>query len=171
MADDGRIREAYIRYLPSPSLTVSAPSVYSNTSNTDFNVNDIILSPRLSWRLDTTGTIGQQIKRLKREKPIQEWERQRRIKSEVQKLYQGKKALLDAENELVQIEQAKREYISLVREGLAGQSTEVIFEKLQSLYREEIELNAEIISISTSFWLLDEQWWTNHKTPWKKKKS
>lgn len=171
LSEDGSIKAAYLRYLPTFSLGATAPTLFSNSSNTDFDVNDISLSPRASWRLDTTGAIGHQVKRLKRDKPFKDWERERRVKSEVKKLLNGRETLLEKEREVIQLRQAKKEYLSLVREGLIQQSPEQMVDKLQGLYRKEIELEATIIQISTGFWLIDEAWWSKHKTPWKNVKS
>ncbi len=167
LGEDGQLKEAYARYLPTPSLTVSAPSLYSNTGNTDFDVNDIRLTPRASWRLDTLGSISRQIKRLKRNKPLQEWERQRRLKTEVQRMLEGREELIKTESELQEIRIARREYATLLRAGLVDQSPQQVLENLQGLYREEMTLQAQIVTISSGYWLIDEEWWTKHQRPWK----
>ena len=171
MEEESEIRNAYLRYLPRPNLTASAPSLYSNTGNADFSAGDIRLSPSASWRLDTTGTIGNQIRRLKRNKPYEDWEKSRRIKAEVKTLLDGRNAFIETEQEIKNVQLAKKQYIELIRDGLVEQDSETIMGNLQNLHVEEISLNAKIIEISSSYWLLDESWWSKHQRPWKKSKS
>jgi len=167
VGNDQDLRELYLRYLPRPTLSASAPSIFSNTSNNDFDVGEVALNPGASWRLDTTGTIGQQIKRLKRERPIDEWEKEKRVQSEVQTLLKGRKRLQEAEKEIKAIRSAKKDYIMLVQDNLLDQEIDTILTNLQRLTTQEIALNSEIISISSGYWLIDEAWWTKHQRPWK----
>ena len=171
MGNENAIRNAYLDYLPRPSLTTSAPAIYSNTSDSNFSIKSIIINPRVSWQLDTTGSIGQQIKRLKRNKPFEDWEKSQRIEGEVRKLREGKKRLEEVEKELSEIKIAKQQYLELVRKNLVDHDVEKMLKTLEGLHTEEITLTAEAITISSTYWLMDEKWWSNHERPWKKKSS
>lgn len=158
IAEDGAVLDAYLRYLPRANLSVSAPAIYSNTSRQSFDANEIRLGPSLSWNLDSRGYIGQQIRRIKRENPINEWRKDKRQRDEVKKLFEGKKALQDIQKELLTLRQAIEGYRQAVRQGLIKDPEKAI-RTMRKLREREVRLVAREIEISTSFWLIDESRW------------
>ncbi len=158
IADDGKVLDVYLRYLPRANLSVSAPALYSNTSGRSFDASDIRLGPSLYWSLDSRGYIGQQIRRLKREQPIKEWRKDKRQRDEVRKLFEGKKALQDLRKELGTLRQAMNGYRQAVREGLIKDPEKAI-RTMRQLREREVRLIAREIEICTSFWLIDESRW------------
>ncbi len=158
IAEDGRVLEAYLRYLPRANLSVSAPALYSNSSSESFDIKNIRLGPSLFWSLDSRGYISQQIKRLKRENPIKEWRKDKRQRDEVRKLFEGKKALQDVQKELTTLRQAMEGYRQAVRQGLIKDPEKAI-RTMRRLREREVRLVAREIEICTSFWLIDESRW------------
>jgi len=158
IAEDGRVLDAYLRYLPRANLSVSAPALYSNSSGRSFDASDIRLGPSLYWSLDSRGYIGQQIRRLKRESPIKEWRKDKRQRDEVRKLFEGKKALQEVDKELGTLRQAMGGYRMAVRQGLIKDPEQAI-RTMRQLREREVRLVAREIEICTSFWLIDESRW------------
>lgn len=118
IAEDGRLLQAYLRYLPRANLAVSAPPLYSNASGQSFDAGRTRLSPSADWSLDSRGSIGQQIDRLKREKPLNDWRKDRRQREEIGRLLEGRKALQELQAELITVRKAIEGYRGVVNAGL-----------------------------------------------------
>jgi len=158
IAEDGKVLEAYLRYLPRANLSVSAPPLYSNNASQSFDIKNTRLGPSVYWSLDSRGYIGQQIRRLKRESPIKEWRKDKRQRDEVRKLFEGKKALTEVQKELFALRQAMEGYRQAVRQGLIKDPEKAI-RTMRQLREREVRLVAREIEICTSFWLIDESRW------------
>ena len=158
ISDDNRVREAYLRYLPTANLSVTAPPLFSSNSNRQFDPSLIRLGPSLYWNLDTRGTISQQIDRIKRQTPIDDWRKDRRRQQEISKLLEGKTALREVRLELAKTRLVMENYKNMVKAGLVKDPRKAI-ETMRNLRVREITLMAKDIDICTSFWLIDEQRW------------
>ena len=165
IAEEGRVLETYFRYLPRANLSVSAPPLFSNNSSTSFDAADIRLNPSFTWTLDSRGSIGQQLARLKRNKPLDEWQKDKRKREEVAKLFEGKEALIEINQELKKIEQSRALYRKAVRTGLVKDPQKAL-RAMRGLKEKEVRLLAREIEISTSFWLIDEQRWRKITKRW-----
>ncbi len=158
ISDKGRVLEAYLRYLPRASLSVSAPALYSNTSNDSFDPTLTRLSPAMSWSLDTRGVISQQLHRLKREAPLREWRKDKRQRDEIKKLLEGREALTEIQQELAKLRNAMNGYKQAVSSGLVKDPQHAI-QTMRTLREREVRLAAKEIEICSSFWLIDESRW------------
>lgn len=167
LGEQGRLTQAYLRYLPRASLGVNAPPLYSNSSSQGFQAENIRINPSLNWSLDTRGLIGEQIRRLKRNKPLEKWEKDRRRRDEVRKLLEGRKMLAKVENQLSKTKKLQKEYTQLIKKGLISNNAQKNFTNFKKLYQKQVELRAQKIEISSEFWLLDEAYWSKFGTPWK----
>ena len=167
MSDNASLRSAYTRYYPTPNLSVTAPTLYSNVEGLEFEIDEIRVGPSLGWRLDTRGTIGRQIRRIKRDKPFEQWTKDKRRTEEVKDLLDGKKALQKVQQEIQKKRTLMKEYREVVNQGLVD-DLEAALRQMKSYQREEIALLAEEIEINTSFWLLDEYKWTETTKQWKR---
>ncbi len=165
IADDGRVLDAYQRYLPTTNLSVSAPPLYSSNSRQSFDAALTRLSPSLNWRLDTHGTIGQQVDRLRRDEPLQDWRDDKRRRDEVSKLVEGRKALADVQDELTKVRTVMEQYKIMVKSGLVKDSR-VAVQKMKQLRTLEIQYMAKEIDICTSFWLIDDDRWEKFTEQW-----
>jgi len=159
LAQEGRIKRAYLRYLPRTFFGVSAPPLYSSGSSRDFDPGDLRLSPGLRWRLDTTDSIGSQIRRLKRDVPLREWSQQRRRRQEVARLLEGKETLKLINEELAKNTRVEEEYRRLVADKLVTSDMLEIARAMKNFRQKEAALRAKKIDIMTSFWLIDEEKW------------
>lgn len=167
--DDNQIKELHSRYLPDAFLSVSAPPLFTTDSNRRFRINDFRLSPSLSWNLDTRDSIGKQIDRFRREAGIRKWEKDKRRKSEIKKLLDGRRSLKEVLQALRDNKIERREYIDLINSGdMINLTLESGTQTLSELKRTEIELTAKKIDLCTSFWLIDETRWKKITTKWKK---
>ncbi len=158
IAEDGRILDLYLRYLPRPNLSVSAPPLYNSTNRQSFEVGKIRFGPSLNWNLDTQGTIRQQIRRTMADKTIRDWRKDKRQRDEITKLLEGKRALAEVQTELTKHRQAMGGYRKAVLAGLVNDPQGAI-QTMRKLQEIEIRLVAREIEISTSFWLIDENRW------------
>ncbi len=165
IAEDGRILDLYLRYLPSPNLSVSAPPLYNSTSGQAFDAANINIGPSLDWNLDTQGAISQQLRRTWADKTIRDWRKDKRQRDEITKLLEGKQALATVQRELAKHRQAMGGYRKAVLSGLVidPQSAIQTMRKLQEI---EIQLTAKEIEICTSFWLIDEERWAPITRRW-----
>lgn len=162
---DARILDTYMRYFPSPSFNVSAPPLYSDSSDGGFDVNDIRLGQSLNWSLDTRGSISQQLNRIKREQPLEDWRNDKRRREEIKKLLDGKEALIEIQGELVKIQSVLKGYRKAVKSGLVG-DPQVAVRTMRNLREKQVRLAAKEIEICTSFWLIDESRWTATTQRW-----
>lgn len=165
IAEDGQILDLYLRYFPTPNLSVSAPPLYNSTSGQVFDASGINVGPSLDWNLDTQGTIGQQLKRIRLNKTIKDWRKDKRQRDEITKLLEGKKALGVVQTELAKHRQAMEGYRKAVLSGLIKDPRAAI-QTMRKLQEIEISLAAKEIEICTSFWLIDETRWTAITRRW-----
>ena len=165
IADQGEVLEVYLRYLPRANLSVSAPPIFSNTSNTEFDINNTRLSPTVSWSLDTRGSISRQLRRLQREAPIKQWRKDKRQRNEIAKLLEGKEQLRDVQLELKKIRSVIDGYRATVKAGLVTDIEQSI-KVVRNLRQRELSLATQEIEISSSFWLIDEQRWKSITKRW-----
>ncbi|MGE9268927.1 MAG: hypothetical protein ACQKBY_12595 [Verrucomicrobiales bacterium] len=165
IARDGQVLDTYLRYLPTANLSVSAPPLYNNTGGQSFDVNAIRIGPSLYWNLDTRGSISQQINRLRRNEPLQEWQKDKRRRDEITKLLEGKKALADVQEELAKVRTVMEQYKLMVKAGLVKDARTAV-QKMKSLRTLEVQLMAKEIDICTSFWLIDEARWSSFTKQW-----
>jgi len=165
IAEDGRILDLYLRYLPSPNLNVSAPPLYNSTSGQAFDAASINIGPSLDWNLDTQGAISQQLKRTWADKTIKDWRKDKRQRDEITKLLEGKQALATVQTELTKHRQAMGGYRKAVLDGLISDPQAAI-QTMRKLQEIEIQLTAKEIEICTSFWLIDEQRWAPITRRW-----
>lgn len=166
IAEEGQIAEAYFRYLPRANFSVSAPPLYNNNSSgQSFDLEGIGLGPSLNWNLDTDGSIGQQIDRLKGDKTIKDWRKDKRRTQEIEKLLEGKQALIEVQQELGKIRSAMEGYKGAVLNKLVTDS-EMAVRTMRQLREREVRLMAREVEISTSFWLIDEQRWSSITKRW-----
>jgi len=165
IAEDGNLLDVYLRYLPRANLNVSAPPIFSNSSNSSFRASDIRLNPSVFWSLDTRGTIGRQIRRLKRSAPITQWRRDKRQRDEVKRLIEGKEALKNTQYEISRLREAVAGYREAVLQGLIKDPQKAIA-TLRLLREREVRLLANEIEICTAFWLIDESRWKTITQQW-----
>lgn len=165
IAEDGQILDLYLRYLPTPNLSVSAPPLYNSSSGQIFDASGINVGPSLDWNLDTQGSISQQLKRIRSSKTIKDWRKDKRQRDEITKLLEGKKALTEVQTELAKHRQAMEGYRKAVLSGLVKDPRGAI-QTMRKLQEIEISLVAKEIEISTSFWLIDETRWTAITRRW-----
>ncbi|MFT6792841.1 MAG: hypothetical protein ACJAR1_000827 [Rubritalea sp.] len=158
IAEDGRVLDAYLRYLPRANLSVTAPSIYSNSSNQSFDPALTRFGPSFNWNLDSQGYISQQLDRIKRESPLKEWRKDKRTREEVAKLMEGKEALIEVQQELVTLKSAMDVYKKAVRAGLI-KDPESAVQMMRRLKEREVRFLAKEIEICSAFWLIDEQRW------------
>ncbi len=165
IASKGQFLDTYLRYLPRFSTSVSAPALFSSTSNTSFDPLLTRITPSLSWSLDTRGSISSQLNRLKRESPLNDWRNDKRQREEVAKLLEGKQALIIVQKELRALRTAMRNYQDIVESGLVD-DPELALQNMRNLREQEIALVAREIETSSSFWLIDEQRWKPITKEW-----
>jgi len=165
IASKGNFLNAYLRYLPRASTSVSAPALFSNTTNESFDPGLTRLSPSLSWTLDTRGSIGSQLDRLKRDIPIKEWRDDKRQREEITKLLEGKEALRKVQTELKDLRSTMKNYQEIVESGLVD-DPELALQNMRNLREQEVNLLAREIEICSSFWLIDEQRWKPITKSW-----
>lgn len=165
IAEDAKLLQTYLRYLPTPNFNVTAPSLYNETTGFGFETDDIRLGPSLNWRLDTRGAISRQLNRIKREKPLQDWRKDKRRREEVKKLLDGKDALTEVQKELYETEEVTKGYRSLVKQGLVTDPEKAV-RTMRNLRLKQVVLAAKEIEICTSFWLIDETRWTATTKRW-----
>lgn len=165
IAEDGRVLDVYLRYLPTANLSVSAPPLYSNNTGQRFDAGEIRLAPSLNWSLDSRGYISRQLRRLKRESPLKQWRKDKRQRDEVKKLFEGKKALTEVQAELSKLRQAMNGYRKAVKMGLIKDPEKAI-RTMRRLREREVRLAAKEIEICTSFWLIDESRWSSITKRW-----
>lgn len=158
IAEDGQVLDVYLRYLPNANLSVSAPPLYNNSGAQSFDPAAIRFGPSLNWNLDSQGYISQQIDRLKRDAPLREWRNDKRTREEVAKLFEGKKALIEIQEELIKLRSAMALYRKAVRDGLIT-DPEIAVQTMRLLKEKEVRFMAKEIEISSAFWLIDEQRW------------
>jgi hypothetical protein len=165
IAEDGRILNVYLRYLPRANLSVSAPPLFNNSRGQSFDPAAIRLGPSFNWSLDSRGSIGRQLDRLKRSKPLDDWRKDRRTREEVRKLFEGKQALKEIQEELKNLQQAIELYKKAVRSGLVKDPERAV-QTMRGLKGKEVRLMAKEIEICSAFWLIDEQRWTTITKRW-----
>lgn len=165
IAEKGNFLTIYLRYLPRFTTSISAPALYSNTSNTSFDPALTRITPSLSWSLDTRGTISRQLDRLKRETPVKEWQKDKRQREEIAKLLEGKKALAEVQAELVKLQSAMKTYQEIVQLGLVDDPEKAI-DNMRKLREREVALTAKEIEICSAFWLIDEKRWKPITKKW-----
>jgi len=165
IAQKGNFLDTYLRYLPRVSTSVSAPALFSNTSNTSFDPGLTRLNPSVSWSLDTRGSISSQLDRLKRETPLRNWRDDKRQREEIAKLLDGKEALIEVQKELKELRSATQNYREIVEAGLV-EDPELILQNMRKLREQEVALTAREIEISSSFWLIDEDRWKPITKQW-----
>ncbi|MGJ8656190.1 MAG: hypothetical protein ACSHX6_07055 [Akkermansiaceae bacterium] len=158
IAQDGQVLDTYLRYVPSANLSVSAPPLYNNTTNQDFDPALIRLGPSFNWNLDSQGYIGQQLNRIKRDYPLKEWRKDKRTREEVKKLFDGKEALNEVLAELHKVRETVEVYKKAVRTGLVKDPQKAV-QTMRALKEKEVRLMAKEIEICSAFWLIDEQRW------------
>jgi len=158
IASDGRILDTYFRYVPRANLTVSAPPLYSSSSSQSFDPALIRLGPSFNWSLDSRGSISRQLDRIKRDKPLDDWRKDRKTRQEVKKLFEGKKALIEIKEELAELHTAIEVYKTAVKSGLVKDPQKAI-QTMRRLKEKEVRLMAREIEICSAFWLIDEQRW------------
>lgn len=158
IAEDGRILDTYLRYLPTANLSVSAPPLYSNTNGQSFDPANIRLSPSFNWNLDSRGYIGRQLYRIKREQPLRDWRKDRRTREEVKKLFEGKELLIKIKKELTELRAAIEIYKKAVGSGLVKDPQKAV-QTMRNLKEKEVRLMAREIEICSTFWLIDEKRW------------
>jgi hypothetical protein len=165
IAEDGNVLDAYMRYLPRANMSVSAPSLYTSDSNTQFDPELIRVGPSLYWSMDSRGYVGQQIDRLKRNKVIDDWRKDKRRREEITRLLEGKEALKDVQKELGNLQVAIRGYQKAVKSGLV-KDPEMAVKTMRKLRGREVRLKAREIEIYTEFWLIDERRWAPITLRW-----
>ncbi len=165
IAEKGNFLAIYLRYLPRFSASVSAPALFSSTSTTSFDPALTRISPSLSWSLDTRGTIGRQLDRLKRDTPVKEWRKDKRLRGEIEKLIQGKKALTKVQEELRDLRSVMTSYQEIVLSGLIDDH-EIAIKNMRRLREQEVALTAKEIEICSAFWLIDEDRWKPITKQW-----
>lgn len=165
IAEDARLLQAYLRYLPRPNFNVTAPSLYNETNGFGFDADNIRVGPSVNWSLDTRGAISRQLNRIKREKPLSDWRKDKRRREEIKKLLDGKKALIEVQKELRETEEVMKGYRTLVKEGLVSDPEKAV-RTMRSLRQKQVALAAKEIEICTSFWLIDETRWTATTKRW-----
>jgi hypothetical protein len=165
ISEDAEIIDTYLRYFPRPDFNVSAPPLYSDSASSSFDPADIRLGPSLNWSIDTRGTVTEQLNRIKREKPLSDWRKDKRRREEVKKLLDGKDALVEIQAELKKVRAAIRGYKKAVQSGLVSDPRKAL-RTMRSLRENEISLAAKEIEIYTSFWLIDEKRWTKTTKRW-----
>lgn len=165
ISEDAEILDTYLRYFPRPDFNVSAPPLYSDSASSSFDPADIRLGPSLNWSIDTRGTVSEQLNRIKREKPLSDWRKDKRRREEVKKLLDGKDALVEIKAELKKLRAAINGYKKAVQSGLVGDPRKAL-RTMRSLREREIGLAAKEIEIYTSFWLIDEKRWTKTTQRW-----
>jgi hypothetical protein len=158
IAEEGRVLETYLRYLPRANLSVSAPPLYNNINNQGFDPALIRLSPSFYWNLDSRGSISRQLDRIKRDRPLQDWRKDKRTREEVKKLFEGKKLLIEIKQELSVLHSAIEVYKTAVRANLVKDPEKAV-QTMRQLKEEEVRLMAREIEICSAFWLIDEQRW------------
>ena len=158
IAEDGRVLDTYLRYLPRASMSVSAPSLYTSGSDTTFDPELIRLGPSMYWSMDSRGYVGRQIDRLKRNKVITDWRKDKRRREEINRLLEGKQALADILEELGKLRVAIRGYQKAVKSGLVDDPEKAV-RTMRKLREREVSLKAKEIEIYTEFWLIDEHRW------------
>lgn len=165
ISEDAEILDVYLRYFPRADFNVNAPPLYSESSGGSFNPSDIRLGPSLDWSLDTRGTVTDQLNRIKREKPLSDWRKDKRRREEVKKLLDGKEQLAEIQAELARLRSAMCGYKKAVKAGLVSDPRQAL-RKMRGLREQEIRLVAQSIEIYTSFWLIDEGRWTKTTKRW-----
>lgn len=165
IAEDGRILDTYFRYLPRTNLSVSAPPLYNNSSGQTFDPALIRLGPSLNWNLDSRGSIGRQLDRLKRNKPLDDWRKDKRTREEVKKLFEGREQLVEIKKELAKLHSAIKVYKTAVRSGLVKDPERAV-QTMRKLKEKEVRLMAKEIEICSAFWLIDEQRWKSITKRW-----
>ena len=158
IADDGQVLDVYLRYLPRANLSVSAPPLYNNLGGQDFDPAAIRLGPTLNWNLDSQGYISQQLDRMKRDSPLKEWRKDKRTRDEVTKLFEGKEALIEAQQELAKLDAAIEVFRKAVQSGLIKDPQKAV-QTMRRLKEKKVRLMAKEIEICSAFWLIDEQRW------------
>jgi len=165
IAEDGRVLDAYTRYLPRASMSVSAPTLYSSDSDIAFDPELIRIGPSMYWSMDSRGYVGRQIDRLKRNKVITDWRKDKRRREEIIRLLEGKQALTDILEELGKLQVTIRGYQKAVQSGLVD-DPEKALRTMRKLREREISLKAKEIEIYTEFWLIDEYRWKPITARW-----
>lgn len=165
IAEKGNFLDTYLRYLPRANLSVSAPSLFSNTSNENFDPGLTRLNPSLNWALDSRGSISRQLDRLKRETPLKQWDKDKRQREEIKKLIEGKEALKEIQMELIKLKKVMASYIDIVSSGLI-EDPEKAIQTMRMLREREVTLLVKEIEICSSFWLIDEQRWKPITKKW-----
>ena len=166
LAEDQELVSAYLRYLPRPNISLSAPPLFSSNESRQFRLEEFRLSPSLNWSLDTTGAISSQIRRIKRNKPSEKWEADKRLASEVKMLLDGKKALKEVREELVDLRRLKSDYTTALKAGLIDEPHQALT-RWKEFRQQEIALIAREVEICTSFWLIDDSKWKSTTTLWR----
>jgi hypothetical protein len=109
--------------------------------------------------------VGQQIDRLKRNKVINDWRKDKRRREEITRLLEGKEALKDVQKELGNLQIAIRGYQKAVKSGLV-KDPEMAVKTMRKLRGREVRLKAKEIEIYTEFWLIDERRWAPITLRW-----
>ncbi|MFC4992944.1 hypothetical protein [Rubritalea tangerina] len=167
ISEDAQILDTYIRYFPRPDFNVSAPPLYSDSGSAAFDPAEIRIGPSLNWSLDTRGVVTEQLNRIKREKPLSDWRKDKRRRDEIRKLLEGKKALREVEEELEKTQLVVKGYRKAVMSGLVADPQRAI-RTMRTLREKEVRLMAKQIEIYTAFWLIDEERWTKTTQRWQK---
>mgnify|MGYP000117891334 CR=1 FL=1 len=165
IAEEGRIKDVYSRFLPRLNIGVSAPPIYSNTANDSFKLSNTTLSPYAHWSLDTRGNIRKQVHRLWRDDPLKQWIKDKRRADEVQKLLEGKIVLALVQKERRSIAQARTSYSALVKGGLIDDLQKAV-SSMRVLKEKELGLTAKEIELSTELWLIDDSRWGSITRQW-----
>ncbi|MGJ8672132.1 hypothetical protein [Rubritalea sp.] len=165
ISEDAEILDTYLRFFPSPNFNVTAPPLYSDTANSSFDPEEISFGPSLNWSIDTRGTVSEQLNRIKREKPLSDWRKDKRKREEISKLVKGKQSLLEIQTELKKLRSAMKGYRKAVQSGLVDDPRKAM-RTMRSLREREVRLAAKEIEIYTSFWLIDESRWAKTTKRW-----
>lgn len=165
LAEQGRFRDTYMRYLPRVNFNVSTPPLFTDTDGFQFDVDDVRLSSSANWRLDTRGDIGRQLERLKRNKYVNDWRRDRRQDEEVKNLLEGIEQLREVQENRRKLEEAKEFYIEWLSVE-SSQNPQSLIEGVTRVRELELSLREEEIKIFTEFWLFDEKNWDELVDRW-----
>lgn len=165
IAEKGRFLDTYLRYLPRANLSVTAPPLYNNSQGSSFDPGLIRLSPYLSWSLDSRGSIGRQLDRIKRDSPLRKWRNDKRQREEIKKLLQGKEALSEIQTELAKLQNVITTYKDIVKSGLV-EDPEKAIQTMRNLRERQVRLTAKEIEICSTFWLIDEKRWKPITKKW-----
>ncbi len=115
--------------------------------------------------MDSRGYVGRQIDRLKRNKVITDWRKDKRRREEIIRLLEGKQALTDILEELGKLQVTIRGYQKAVQSGLVDDPEKAV-RTMRKLREREVSLKAKEIEIYTEFWLIDEYRWKPITARW-----